>query len=45
MTTTEAAVVAAAFMMIWCAAFIDQPGHDTTAIAKDPTCPPPTNAF
>jgi hypothetical protein len=32
--------VAALFMMIWCAAFIDQPGHDTTAVAKDPTCPP-----
>jgi len=31
------AASAALFMMIWCAAFIDQPGLDTTAVAKDPT--------
>jgi len=39
MTETEVAS-AALFMMIWCAAFIDQPGLDTTTVAKNPTYPP-----
>jgi len=42
MTTTEAEAVSAALfmMMIWCVAFIDQPGLDTTTVARDPTCLP-----
>lgn len=48
MVTAEAeAASAALFMMIWCVAFIDQPGLDTTTVAKDPTCLPhhPRNFF